>query len=90
MGTKLLLWPELAERGVRKSRRQIDRDEAAGLFPKRVPLGENRVAWVTDEIDEHVAKQIASRSMRPGTIGTFDATRSQQTKVASEITETAE
>ncbi|MCK1718311.1 AlpA family phage regulatory protein [Bradyrhizobium sp. 141] len=59
---KLLSFPELSDRGVLHGRRQIDRLEAAGKFPKRVPIGSNRVGWVASEIEEWVDAAIARRS----------------------------
>jgi prophage regulatory protein len=66
---KLLLFPELREHGVVHGRRQIDRLEAAGKFPKRVPIGDSRVGWVESEIDAHVGALIAGRSTAMGTLG---------------------
>ncbi len=74
MTKKILEFPELRDEGVLLSRRQIDRLEAANKFPKRVPTGENRVGWVTEEIRTHVANQIASRSTAPGTLGSATPT----------------
>ena len=34
---------------------------AKGTFPKQVPLSENRVAWVEEEIDAWQAERIARR-----------------------------
>jgi prophage regulatory protein len=59
---KLVPFSDLNERGVLLGRRQIDRLEAEGKFPKRVPIGANRVAWVTDEVDDWVSAAIARRS----------------------------
>jgi prophage regulatory protein len=59
---KTLTFPELNSRGVRLSRRQIDRLEAAGKFPRRVQMSPGRVGWLADEIDSHVAAAIARRS----------------------------
>jgi predicted DNA-binding transcriptional regulator AlpA len=66
---KLLLFGELKEHGVRYGRRQIDRLEAAGKFPKRVPIGESRVGWVESEIVAHMDALIAGRSTAMGTLG---------------------
>ncbi len=74
---KISLFHELKPLGVRHSRRQIDRKEAKGEFPKRVPLGEKLVGWVTDEIIEHVDRQIASRSRAVGTLGSDKAPKQQ-------------
>ena len=40
----------------------IDRLEKAGLFPKRVRLGQNRVGWVEQEIEDYIQERIAERS----------------------------
>jgi prophage regulatory protein len=59
---KLLSFSDLRDHGVLLGRRQIDRLEANGNFPKRVPIGANRVGWVTDEVDDWVSAAIARRS----------------------------
>ena len=66
---RILTFPELRDHGVVYGRRQIDRIEAKGRFPKRVPIGENRVGWLETEIDAHVEMQIAARSTAAGTLG---------------------
>ena len=66
---RISLFPELKDLGVRYSRRHLDRLEAEGQFPKRVPLGEHRVGWVTDEVIAYVKQQIESRSLAAGTLG---------------------
>jgi prophage regulatory protein len=66
---KLLTFDELRDHGVLLSRRQVDRIEKAGKFPKRVPISEARVGWVEDEIIDHVKAKIASRSTGIGTLG---------------------
>jgi len=58
---KLLTFGELREHGVLLGRRQLDRLEAVGRFPKRVHVSERRVAWVAEEIKAHVAAQIKAR-----------------------------
>jgi prophage regulatory protein len=62
---KLLPFPELRERGVLHGRRQVDRLEAEGKFPKRVSVGTNRVGWVATEIDDWVNAAISARSQQP-------------------------
>lgn len=64
--SEILIFPELKPRGVRLSRRQIDRLEAAGKFPRRVQISPGRVGWLADEIDHHVAAAIARRPARIG------------------------
>lgn len=39
----------------------IDRMEAAGTFPKRVRLGQARVAWVKEEVEAWVQRRIDAR-----------------------------
>jgi prophage regulatory protein len=62
MPKKILTYPELADHGIRSSRRQVDRLEAAGNFPRRVQISPGRVGWLAEEIDAHVAAAIARRS----------------------------
>jgi prophage regulatory protein len=66
---RILTFPELRDHGVVYGRRQIDRLEAKGTFPKRVPIGDSRVGWLETEIDADVEAQIASRSTAVGTLG---------------------
>ena len=51
MPKKILTYPELADHGIRSSRRQVDRLEAAGKFPRRVQISPGRVGWLAEEID---------------------------------------
>ena len=50
--------------GIPYSPQHIARLEAAGQFPKRIRLGQNRVAWLLSEVegwlDERIAKREAS------------------------------
>jgi len=43
------------------SRAQRWRMEKEGRFPKRVVLGERRIAWVADEVDDWIAQRVAER-----------------------------
>jgi prophage regulatory protein len=52
---------ELRGRGISLGRRQLDRLEAAGKFPRRVHISERRVGWVAEEIDAYMAAKIANR-----------------------------
>ena len=47
--------------GIPYTPQHIARLEAAGRFPKRVPLGQNRVAWLLAEIDEWISARISKR-----------------------------
>jgi prophage regulatory protein len=61
---KLLRFDELHDHGIVYGRRQVDRLEKQGKFPQRVPVGDNRVAWIADEIKAYVADKI--KQARPG------------------------
>ncbi len=37
---------------------QIDRLEKAGQFPTRIRLGQNRVVWIADEIEQWIQDRI--------------------------------
>ena len=43
------------------SKAHIDRLEVAGLFPKRIRLGQGRVAWVEDEVISWIKQRILER-----------------------------
>src|SRR5438067_572351 len=58
---KLLLFSELRNEGVLYTRRHVDRLEAEGKFPKRVPVGDARVAWVAQEVRDWIEKRINAR-----------------------------
>lgn len=47
--------------GIPYSPQHIARLEAAGTFPKRIRLGQNRVAWLLSEVEEWLNARIASR-----------------------------
>ena len=42
----------------------ILRLEKMGKFPKRVRIGENRVAWLLSEIERWIAERVAQRETR--------------------------
>lgn len=64
MPKRILIFPELADHGIRTSRRQVDRLEAAGKFPRRVQISPGRVGWLSQEIAAHIAAKIANRPAR--------------------------
>jgi len=66
---RLLRFKELRDHGVIIGRRQLDRLEARGLFPRRVPVGANSVGWVETEIDAYVDAKIKERSNKLGQLG---------------------
>jgi prophage regulatory protein len=58
---KLLSKRQVKER-VLYSYAHIDRLEAAGLFPKRIRLGQNRVGWLEQEIDAWIEAKLGERN----------------------------
>lgn len=49
------------------SPQHVARLEKAGLFPKRVQLGPNRVGWVESEVLEWLDQRLANRESPTGT-----------------------
>ena len=62
----ILGFSDLRGRGIPLGRRQLDRLEAAGKFPRRVRISERRVGWLAEEIDAYMAAKIANRCARIG------------------------
>ncbi|MBA7466882.1 hypothetical protein ES703_111140 [subsurface metagenome] len=59
---KLLQYSELNKtHGIPFSRRHLYTLESERKFPKRVPLGENRVGWIELEIVEWINQKAACR-----------------------------
>jgi prophage regulatory protein len=48
--------------GIPYSPQHIARLEAEGKFPKRVVLGQCRVAWICEQVEEWIAGRIAASS----------------------------
>lgn len=46
---------------VQYSSQHIARLEKAGKFPKRIKLGQNRVAWLLSEIEDWIDERILER-----------------------------
>jgi prophage regulatory protein len=62
--TKLVSKRELKSLfGVPYSFQHIARLELAGSFPKRVQLGQCRVAWIADEVQTWVDQRVAKRDL---------------------------
>lgn len=67
---KLLSFAELKSKyNIPLSRRRIDQLETEENFPRRVPIGSFRVAWVAVEIEAFIEARMAKRSDRLGTLG---------------------
>jgi prophage regulatory protein len=59
---KLLAYADLKPiKGIPYSKVQLWRKEKRGEFPKRVPLGAARHAWVEDEIDSWIEARARAR-----------------------------
>jgi len=60
---KLLRYCDLSEtRGITFTRRHLYTLESENKFPKRVPLGENRIGWRESEIDDWIRDRAARRA----------------------------
>ena len=46
---------------VQYSAQHIARKEKAGTFPKRIKLGQNRVAWLLSEVDDWIDQRLLER-----------------------------
>jgi prophage regulatory protein len=57
--------------GIPYSPQHIARLEAAGKFPKRIQLGQNRVAWLLKEVEEWLDERIAKRDAHSPTDTSF-------------------
>jgi prophage regulatory protein len=67
MSVRLISYEALKSKGVPYSKPHLWRLEKAGKFPRRVPIGAGRYAYVEAEIDEHNARLIADRDARGAT-----------------------
>lgn len=47
--------------GIPYSLQHIARLEKAGQFPKRIRLGQNRVAWMQSEVEAWIEERLADR-----------------------------
>jgi prophage regulatory protein len=61
MTRKLIRYEDLALKGISYSKNYLWRLEKAGLFPKRVPTGAGRFAYVEPEIDAFTEAKIDAR-----------------------------
>jgi prophage regulatory protein len=61
MPAVLIPYRDLKAKGVPYSKPHLWRLERDGKFPKRVPLGPGRYAYVESEIDGYIAALIAAR-----------------------------
>ncbi|MDR3484633.1 MAG: AlpA family phage regulatory protein [Bradyrhizobium sp.] len=64
MAVRLIPFDALASKGISYSKPTLWRKERAGTFPKRVPIGAGRYAYVESEIDGYIEQKIAERDAR--------------------------
>jgi prophage regulatory protein len=79
--TRILIYPDLKPKGIPYSREHIRRRERDGTFPMHIDLGEGRIAWLEQEIDDWIAELAAKRKPFPiaSEGGPFDTTASPAT-----------
>jgi prophage regulatory protein len=59
---RVLVYPELKPvKGIGYSESHLRRLVKAGLFPKPIRLGSNRIAWPEHEVDAHLERLAAER-----------------------------
>lgn len=63
--SRLILFPELRERGIPYSREHLRRLMLAGQFPQRRQLSEGRVGWIEAEIDAWIETRPQVKSPEP-------------------------
>ena len=68
-GPKLVLFDGLADLGAPLGRRNVDRLESLGDFPKRVLISKHRIAWVVSEVVDWINARMAARSHELGVRG---------------------
>ena len=51
---------------VKYSSQHIARLEKAGQFPKRLQLGQNRVAWLLHEVEDWIEERVKQRDTQKG------------------------
>jgi len=61
MAQRLIPYEVLKAKGIPYSKPHLWRLERADKFPKRVPIGAGRYAYVEAEVDEWIAARIAAR-----------------------------
>jgi prophage regulatory protein len=61
MPAQLIPYDRLATKSIPYSKPHLWRLEKAGKFPRRVPLGAGRFAYVEAEIDAYIEQKIAER-----------------------------
>jgi prophage regulatory protein len=61
MTVRLIPHASLAAKGITYSKPTLWRKERAGTFPKRVPIGASRYAYIESEIDSYIDQMIAAR-----------------------------
>jgi prophage regulatory protein len=59
--TRFLGRDDLFNRGIPYSDVQLARLEKSGQFPRRVPIGANRVGWIEAEIEGWIKSRIQAR-----------------------------
>ena len=79
---RILVFEDLKAQEIRLSRRQVDRLETDGKFPRRVRIGENRVGWIATEIVEYVSAAIGRRVLAAGRLGSHGRRKQQPRELA--------
>jgi prophage regulatory protein len=70
---KLISRDGLREKGVRFHPKHLDKLVKAGKFPRPVKIGQNKNAWIEDEVDSYIADRIAERDAQAAAISSGSA-----------------
>jgi prophage regulatory protein len=72
---------DLREKGIKHCRQHLDRLVKDGKFPAPIKIGENRVAWVENEVDAYIRSRIAARD--DGVAADTAADKAQRARAAN-------
>ena len=71
MSIRLITNNDLRLKGISYSKPHLWRLERSGKFPKRVPIGAGRYAYVETEIDDWIEARIRDRDVATSSSATF-------------------
>ena len=60
----MIPYEALKSKGITYSKVTLWRQEKAGTFPRRVPIGAGRYGYVESEVDAHIDQKIAERDAK--------------------------
>lgn len=61
---RLLSFDQLEDKGIPFTRRHLEREVKSGDFPRPVPIGKRRRAWLEHEVDLWIEQRAALRATK--------------------------